>query len=88
MNIILSNNMDKFLVVFIDDILMYSKNEQEHEEHLRIFLQVLREQQLYTKFIKCDFFKDKIQYIGHIVSKDGISVDPEKIKAIMEWSAP
>ena len=88
MHIILSNYLHKFLVDFIDNILMYSKNEQEHEEHLRIFLQVLREQQLYTKFIKCDFFKDKIQYIGHIVSKDGISVDPEKIKAIMEWSAP
>ena len=84
MNIILSNYLDKFVVVFIDDILIYSKNEQEHKEHLKIFLQVLREQQLYTKFSKCDFFKDKIQYLRHIISKDGISFDPDKIKAIME----
>ena len=61
MNNILINYLDKFVVVFIDDILIYSKNEQEHKEHLRIVLQVLREQQIYAKFNKCDFFKDKIQ---------------------------
>ena len=84
-----SNYLDKFVVVFIDDILIYSKNEQEHKEHLKIVLQVLREQQLYAKFSKCDFFKDKIQYLGHIVSKlDGISVDPDKVKASMEWPVP
>ena len=60
MNNILSNYLDKFVVVFIDDILIYSKNEQEHEEHLRIVLQVLREQQIYAKFSKCEFFKDNI----------------------------
>ena len=88
MNNILSNYLDKFVVVFIDDILIYSKNEQEHEEHLIIVLQVLREQQLYAKFSKCVFFKDKIQYLGHVVSKDRISVDPDKVKAIMEWPVP
>ena len=88
MNNILSNYLDKFVVVCINDILIYSKNEQEHKEHLRIFLQVLREQQLYAKFNKCDFFKDNIQYLGHVVSKDGISVDLDKVKAIMEWSVP
>ena len=60
MNNVLSNYLDKFLVVFIDNILIYSKNEQEHEEYLKIVLQVLREQQMYAKFSKCDFFKDKI----------------------------
>ena len=84
----LSNYLDKFVVVFIDDILIHSKNEQEHEEHVRIVLQVLREEQLYAKFSKCDFFKDKIQYLGHIVFKDGISFDPDKVKAIMGWPVP
>ena len=86
MNTILSNYLDKFVVVFIDDILIYSKNEQEHKEHLRIFLQVLREQQFFVKFSKCDFFKDNIQYLRHVVSKDGISVDLDKVKVIIEWS--
>ena len=64
MNTILSNYLDKFVIFFIDDILIiYSKDEQEHKEHLKIILQVLREQQLYTKFNKSDFFKDKIQYL-------------------------
>ena len=88
MNNIISNYLDKFMVVFIDDMLIYSKNEQEHEEHLKIVLQVLREQQLYATFSQCDFFKEKIQYLGHLVSKEGISVDLEKVKAIMEWSVP
>ena len=88
MNIILRNYLDNFVVVFIEDILIYSKNEQEHEEHLKIVLQVLREQQLYTKFSKCDLFKDKIHYLGHVVSKDGISVNPDKVKAMMKWLVP
>ena len=88
MSIILSNYLDKFVVVFIDDILIYSKNEQENEERLKLVLQVLREQQLSAKFSKCDLFKDKIQYLGHVVSKDGISIDLDKIKAIIEWSVP
>ena len=72
------------MVLFINNILIYYKNKQEHEEHLSIVLQVLREQQIYAKFRKCDFFKDKIQYLGHVVSKDGISFDLDKIKAIIE----
>ena len=84
MNSILSNYLDKFVVVFIDDILIHSKNEQEHKEHLRIVFQVLREQQLYEKFSKCDLFKDKIQYLRHVVSTDQISIDLDKIKVIME----
>ena len=87
-NNILNNYLDKFVVVFIDDILIYSKNEQEHKKHLKTILQVLREQKLHAKFSKCDFFKYRIQYLRHIVSKDGIFVDLDKIKAIAEWLIP
>ena len=69
-------------MVFINNITIYSNSKEEHEEHLKIVLQELRQHQLYAKFSKCDFFKDKIQYLGHVVTKEGISVDPEKIKAI------
>ena len=76
------------MVIFIDDILIYSTFKEEHEEHLKIVLQELQEHQIYAKFSKCDFFKDKIQYLGHVVTKQGISVDPEKIRAIEEWPVP
>ena len=82
MNNVLYKYLDKFIVVFIDDNLIYSKSKEEHEDHLKIVLQELREHQLYAKFSKCDFFKDEIQYLGHVVTKEGISVDPEKIRAI------
>ena len=85
---ILINYLDKFVIVFIDDILIYSKNEQEHKEHLKIILQVLREQHLYEKFSKCDLFKDRIHYLRHTVSKDGVYIDPNKIKAITKWLDP
>ena len=88
MNNIMHKYLDKFVVVFIDDILIYSKTEEEHKEHLKIVLQELREHQLFAKFSKCDFFKDKIQYLGHVVTKEGIFVDPEKIRAIEDWSVP
>ena len=88
MNSILSNHIDTFVVVFIDTILIYAKNEKEHKEHLKIILQVLWEQQLYAKFSKCDFFKDRIQYLKHVVSKDGISSDPDKINGITEGPVP
>ena len=88
-NNVMHKYLDKFVVVFIDDILIYSKSEElEHKEHLKIVLQELREHQFFAKFSKCDFFKDKIQYLGHVVTKEGISVDPEKIKAIEDWSVP
>ena len=88
MNNIMHKYLDKFVVVFIDDILIYSKTEEEHKEHLKIILQELREHQLFAKFSKCDFFKDKIQYLDHVVTKEEISVDPEKIRAIEDWPVP
>ena len=80
--------LDKFVLIFIDDILIYSRSRKEHEEHLRVVLQTLREHQLYAKFSKCDFFKEEIQYLGHVITKEGIVVDPEKIRTIMEWPIP
>jgi hypothetical protein len=68
--------------------LVYSKSEEEHENHLRMVLKVLREHQLYAKLSKCSFYQKKIHYLGHIISKDGIEVDPEKVEAIREWSVP
>ena len=84
MNNVMHKYLEKFMVLFIDDILIYSKSEEEHKEHLNIVLQELREHQIYAKFSKCNFFKDKIQYPGHVVTKEVVSVDPEKIKAIEE----
>ena len=88
MDNVLHKYIDKFIVVFIDDILIYSKSKEELTEQLKIILQVLREHQLYAKFSKCDLFKDKIQYLGHVITKEGISVDPKKIKAIEKWPVP
>jgi hypothetical protein len=88
MNNVLSKFLDKFVLVFIDDILIYSKNKEEHEEHLRLVLQVLREHHLYGKFSKCNFFQKKIHYLGHVISEEGVVVDPDKIRSIMEWSTP
>ena len=85
MNNIMHKYLKKFVVVFIDDILIYSKSGEEHKEHLKIVFQELWDHQLFAKFSKCDFFKDKIHYLGHVVTKEGISVDPKKIKAIEDW---
>ena len=88
MNNIFSRYLDKFVLVFIDDILVYSKNKEEHEEHLRKVLQVLREHHLYAKFSKCDFYKPQIEYLGHIIFKARIAIDPENIQAIKDWPTP
>ena len=88
MNNVIHKYLDKFVIIFIDEILIYSKNEEEHKEHLKFVLQTLREHKLYAKFSKCEIFQDKIQYLGHVISKEGISVYPDKIKAINEWSVP
>jgi hypothetical protein len=86
MNGVFREYLDKFVIVFLDDILIYSKSEEEHEHHLRMVLQVLREHHLYAKSSKCSFYQKQIHYLGHIISKDGIAVDPENIEAIREWS--
>ena len=71
--------------MFIDDILIYSKIRKEHEEHLRMVLEVLREKRLYAKFSKCDFWLDSVSFLGHVVSKDGVMVDPSKIETVKNW---
>src|SRR3954454_4336803 len=88
MNKIFMNYLDKFVVVFIDDILIYSKLEEEHEGHLRLVLQTLREHQLYAKFSKCEFWMDSVEFLGHVISKDGIAVNPSKVQSVLEWEAP
>jgi hypothetical protein len=80
--------LDRFVVVFIDDILIYSKSDSDHEEHLRLVLQNLRDNQLYAKYSKCEFWIDEVSFLGHIISNGGISVDPAKVKEIVEWSIP
>ena len=76
------------MIVFIDDILVYSRSEEEHALHLRLVLQTLREHQLYAKFSKCEFWLEQVSFLGHVVSRDGIQVDPKKIEAITEWPRP
>jgi hypothetical protein len=88
MNVIFGNYLDKFVIVFLDDILIYSEFEEEHEHHLRLVLQVLREHQLYSKLSKCYFYQKQIHYLGHIILEQGIAVDPEKIKAIRGLPTP
>jgi hypothetical protein len=88
MNKVFMEYLDRFVVVFIDDILIYSKSESDHEEHLRLVLQKLRDNQLYAKFSKCEFWIDKVSFLGHIISNGGIAVDLAKLKEIMEWRVP
>jgi hypothetical protein len=88
MNSVFMPKLDKFVVVFIDDILIYSKDEEEHAKHMRIVLTRLREHQLYAKFSKCAFWLEEIQFLGHVLSSKGIAVDPSKVKYILEWNSP
>ena len=88
MNSVFMPELDKFVVVFIDDILIYSKTKEDHAEHLRIVLTRLREHQLYAKFSKCEFWLDTIPFLGHILSAEGVAVDPSKVKDILEWKPP
>jgi hypothetical protein len=88
MNGVFRDYLDKFVIVFLYDILVYSKSEEEHEQHLRLVLQVLRGHQLYAKLSKCSFYQRQIHYLGHIILEEGIIVDLEKVEAIREWSMP
>ena len=77
--------LDQFFIVFMDDILIYSQSEREHEYHLRIVLQLLRDHQLYAKFSKCEFWLTEVRFLGHVVLESGVSVDLEKVEAVMSW---
>ncbi|KAL0554337.1 hypothetical protein IC582_008256 [Cucumis melo] len=88
MNKVFREFLDTFLIVFIDDILIYSKTEAEHEEHLRMVLETLRANKLYAKFSKCEFWLKQVSFLGHVVSKAGVSVDPTKIEAVTSWPQP
>jgi hypothetical protein len=80
--------LDKFVVVFIYDILIFSKMEEEHEKHLRMVLEKLRSNQLYAKFSKCEFWLTEVAFLGHVISTGGISVDPSKVKDVLNWMPP
>jgi hypothetical protein len=88
MNSVFMQELDKFVVVFIDDILIYSKNPEDHANHLRIILQRLRDHHLYAKFFKYEFWLDTIKFLGHTISSDGISVDPSKVQEVLNWKSP
>ncbi|WVZ89908.1 LOW QUALITY PROTEIN: hypothetical protein U9M48_036256 [Paspalum notatum var. saurae] len=88
MNSVFMNELDKFVVVFIDDILIYSKSEEEHKEHLRIVLARLREHKLYAKFSKCAVWLKEVSFLGHILSEKGLAVDPRKVKDVLNWKQP
>ena len=88
MNRVFQPYLDQFFVVFIDDILVYSRDEKEHEQHLKIVLQTLREKKLYAKLSKCDFWLKEVSFLGHIVFAEGIRVDPAKIEAVVNWKLP
>ena len=84
MNSVFMPELDKFVVVFIDDILIYSKNKEDHSNHLRVILQRLRDHRLYAKFSKCEFWLDSVKFLGHTISNEGISVDPSKVHEVHE----
>ena len=88
MNRVFKPYLDQFVVVFIDDIFVYSKSREEHERHLSIVLQTLRDKRLYAKLKKCEFWLDRVSFLRHVVTKDGISVDPRKVDVVSNWKRP
>jgi hypothetical protein len=88
MNSVFMEELDKFIVVCIDDIFVFSKSKKEHEEHLCIVLQRLCDHLLYVKFSKCKFWLTEVQFLGHVVSSEGISVDPSKVREVLDWKPP
>jgi hypothetical protein len=87
-NSVFMPELDKFMIVFIDDILVYSENEKDHAEHLRIVLTRLRDHQLYAKFSKCEFWLKEVPFLGHVLPENKISVDPSKVQEVIDWKAP
>ncbi|XP_020245342.1 uncharacterized protein LOC109823469 [Asparagus officinalis] len=88
MNRVFRLYLDKFVIIFIDDILVYPRLEAEHEQHLRLALQTLREHQLYAKFSKCEFWLSEVRFLGYVISKDDIVADPAKVEAVLNWEPP
>ncbi|GKC03410.1 putative reverse transcriptase domain-containing protein [Tanacetum coccineum] len=88
MNRVCKPYLDKFVIVFIDDILVYSKDEEDHGKHLKIILELLKKERLYANFSKCDFWLDSVQFLSHVIDRNGVHVDPAKIEAIRNWAAP
>ena len=88
MNMIFQPYLDQFVIAFIDDILIYSGSKEDHEEHMRVVLQIMRENQLYAKFSKFQFWLDSVAFLGYVISAKGVSVDPQKIEAIGNWKPP
>ena len=88
MNHVFQPYVDQFVIVFIKDILVYSKDRENHDTHLRVVLETLRKEQLYAKLSKCEFWLNEVSFLGHIVSKEGIRVDPKKIEVVVEWKPP
>jgi hypothetical protein len=88
MNKVLMEYLDKFVLVFINDILIFSKTEEEHKKHLRLLLEKLRSNKLYSKFIKCEFWLTEVTFLGHVISAGGVSIDPGKVKDVLNWMPP
>ncbi|GJZ55479.1 putative reverse transcriptase domain-containing protein [Tanacetum coccineum] len=88
MNRVCKPYLDKFVIVFIDGMLIYSKDKKEHEEHFKAILELLKKEKLYAKFSKCEFWISKVQFLGHVIDNRGIHVDPAKIESIKDWATP
>jgi hypothetical protein len=88
MNKVFMEYLEKFIMVFTDDILVYSRSEKEHDEHLRLVLQKLRDHWLYAKLSKCEFWLKEVAFLGHVILKEGIPMDPSKVQDVLSWKAP